>query len=117
LLKKEKLMDISVENVGLVAVIRFHGNLDTNSAPEGQQSLNKIIDDGGSKLLVNLAGVDFVSSAGLRILLVTAKRLGSAGGDMRISNLNEVVDEVFEMSGFSTILDVYETESQALDGF
>ena len=110
-------MDISVEKADSVTVIRFVGNLDTNSAPGGQESLNKIIDDGGSKLLVSLAGVEFVSSAGLRILLATAKRLGSTGGDLRISNLNEVVGEVFEMSGFSTILNVYETEQQALDGF
>ena len=44
-------MDISVENVGSVNVIRFIGNLDTNSAPEGQESLNKVIDEGGAKLL------------------------------------------------------------------
>lgn len=110
-------MNISVEEVGSVTVVRFQGNLDTTSSPEGQESLNKIIDDGGSKLLVSFAEVEFVSSAGLRILLATAKRLGASGGGLRISNLNEVVGEVFEMSGFSTILSVYDTEQKALDGF
>jgi anti-sigma B factor antagonist len=51
------------------------------------------------------------------VLLATAKRLGGIGGSLRICGLNEAVNEVFEISGFSTILDVFPTRDEALQGF
>lgn len=107
-------MDISIIEIGSVKVFRLEGNLDTNTSPEVQESINQEISQGATKILVNLENVDFVSSAGLRVLLATAKRLGGVGGALRISNLNETVTEVFEISGFSTILDVCANEEEAL---
>jgi anti-anti-sigma factor len=106
-----------VSEIGSVVIARFGGNLDTNTSPAAQNTLNELIEKGSTKILVNLEKVDFVSSAGLRILLATAKRLSGAGGSLRITNLNETVFEVFEISGFSTILDVFSTEELALEGF
>ena len=110
-------MNISTTNIESVSVVRLEGNLDTNTSSDAEESLNQLIDGGASKILVNFADVDFVSSAGLRILLATAKKLSRAGGNLRISNLNETVSEVFEISGFSTILDVFGSEEEALQGF
>ncbi len=110
-------MNISTTNIESVSVMRLEGNLDTNTSSDAHESLNQLIDGGASKVLVNFADVDFVSSAGLRILLATAKRLSGSGGNLRISNLNETVAEVFEISGFSTILDVFASEEEALQGF
>ena len=110
-------MNISSTTIESVTVVRLEGNLDTNTSSEAQDSLNKLIDEGASKILVNFDKVDFVSSSGLRILLATAKRLSGTGGNLRISNLNETVAEVFEISGFSTILSVFPTEDEALQGF
>jgi len=61
--------------------------------------------------------LDYISSAGLRVLLVTAKRLGGSGGSLHICGLNETVDEVFEISGFSVILNVFGTADEAMQGF
>jgi anti-anti-sigma factor len=110
-------MNISSTTIESVSVVRLEGNLDTNTSSEAQDTLNKLIDEGASKILVNFDKVDFVSSSGLRILLATAKRLSGTGGNLRISNLNETVTEVFEISGFSTILSVFPTEDEALQGF
>jgi anti-sigma B factor antagonist len=110
-------MNITTTNIESVSVVRLEGNLDTNTSTDAQGSLNQLIDGGASKVLVNFASVDFVSSAGLRILLATAKKLSGSGGNLRISNLNETVSEVFEISGFSTILDVFGSEEEALRGF
>ena len=110
-------MNISTTNIESVAVVRLEGNLDTNTSSDAQESLNQLIEGGAAKILVNFTGVDFVSSAGLRILLTTAKKLSAAGGNLRISNLNETVSEVFEISGFSTILDVFGSEEDGLQGF
>ena len=110
-------MQISSETVEDVLVVRLEGNLDTNSSPEAQDYLNKAIDDGAARVIVSFDQVEFVSSAGLRVLLVTAKRLAGAGGNLRVCGLNETVSEVFEISGFSTILNVFASESEALSGF
>ena len=110
-------MNITSEAVGSITVVRFEGRIDTNTSTEAQESLTQLMDAGSSKLLANLSKVDFVSSAGLRVLLYTAKRLSGAGGSLRISDLNESVAEVFEISGFSTILDVFGSEEEALRDF
>jgi anti-sigma B factor antagonist len=107
-------MEITSQATDGTTVVRMSGNLDTNTSSEAQEFLNAKMDDGVSAIVVSLEKVDFVSSAGLRILLATAKRLGASGGSLRICGLNETVNEVFEMSGFSTILDVFPSESDAL---
>jgi anti-anti-sigma factor len=61
--------------------------------------------------------LDFISSAGLRVLLATAQELKQDGGDLRVCSLNESVKEVFDLSGFSTLLMVLENEETALSGF
>jgi len=66
---------------------------------------------------VNLEKLDYISSAGLRVLLATAKKLKAIGGELRVCSLNEIVTEVFDISGFDLILTVLPSESEALDGF
>jgi anti-anti-sigma factor len=110
-------MEISTKEIEAVSVVRMDGNLDTNTAPEAQQHLDALQDDGVQKILVDFGAVDYVSSAGLRVLLATAKRLGGTGGSLRICGLNDTVNEVFEMSGFSMILSVFGSEEEALAGF
>ena len=110
-------MDISSETKDNITVVRFEGNLDTNTSTDAQDYLNKLIDGGASKVVVCFDKVDFVSSAGLRVLLATAKKLGGGGGVLRVCGLNETVTEVFEISGFATILNVFPSESEALADF
>jgi anti-sigma B factor antagonist len=110
-------MDISSEIKDSITVVRLEGNLDTNTSTDAQVYLNKAINEGASKVVVCFETVDFVSSAGLRVLLATAKKLGGVGGDLRICGLNETVSEIFEISGFSTILNVFPSEAEALADF
>jgi anti-anti-sigma factor len=110
-------MNLNTMTVDTVTVVEMEGNLDTNTSVEAQDHINALIDDGATKLLTDFTKVDFVSSAGLRVLLATAKRLGGIGGSLRICGLNEAVNEVFEISGFSTILDVFPTREDAMKGF
>jgi len=110
-------MKLESNTIDSVTVVEMEGNLDTNTSVDAQEHINTLIDDGAVKLLVDFAEVDFVSSAGLRVLLATAKRLGGSGGSLRICGLNEAVNEVFEISGFSTILDVFPSRDEALKGY
>ena len=100
-----------------VTVIKIEGNLDTQTSPEAQEELDRIVEDGARKLLIDFADLTYISSAGLRVLLATAKKLTTEQGEMRMCNMNEVVKEVFEVSGFSTIFKVFPTDAEALAGF
>ena len=107
-------MNITTEIIDGVTVLRLAGDLDTNSSGGAQETITEIIEGGVSNMLINLKEVGFVSSAGLRILLAAAKKMVSINGTLRISDLNETVNEVFEISGFISILKVFPTEQAAL---
>ena len=110
-------MQISVKTTNGVKVLAFEGRLDTQTSPDAQQQLTRLIEEGGTKMLVNLEKLDYISSAGLRILLIVAKQLKTADGELRVCGLNDVVKEVFDISGFDMILPVSASESEALEGF
>ena len=110
-------MQISVTESDDVRILSFEGNLDTNTAPDAESEINALIDAGTQKLLINFEKLDYISSAGLRILLATAKKLKPAGGDLKICSLNATVQEVFDISGFATILSVTSSEEEALGAF
>ncbi len=110
-------MQISVKNTNEVKVLAFEGRLDTQTSPDAQQQLTRLIEEGGTKILVNLEKLDYISSAGLRILLIVVKQLKTTDGELRICSLNEVVKEVFDISGFDMILPISASESEALEGF
>jgi len=110
-------MEIHIRELGNVTVADLKGDLDTNTAAQCEARLKEIIEGGTTKVLLNLEQLDFMSSAGLRVSLATAKLLQSHGGTLRVCCLNETVQEIFEMSGFITILNVTKTERESLDAF
>lgn len=113
-------MEIATRTHNDVTLVAVVGSLDSNTSPTAQQALDGILSSGTRKLVVDLTALDYISSAGLRVLLATVKRLGgtgAGGGALRLFGLNETVREVFDISGFSTILAVFATEADALKGF
>ena len=110
-------MEIAVSDAGEIKVVRIEGKLDTQSSPHAQAQLTQLIDQGATKLVVNFEKLDYISSAGLDILLKAAKQLEGNSGKLRVCSLNEFVQEVFDISGFTTILTVTKTEPEALEGF
>ncbi len=110
-------MEIAVSDAGEIKVVRIEGKLDTQTSPDAQAQLMQLIDQGATKIVVNFEKLVYISSAGLRILLAAAKRLKGDSGELRICSLNAVVQEVFDISGFTTILTVTKTEPEALEGF
>ena len=110
-------MEINIKQVDGVEVLEFSGNLDTNTAPDAEKTINDLLDGGVSRLLVNFQDLNYISSAGLRVLLATAKKLMASSGALKICSLNSTVQEVFDISGFSTILSVATDEAAALAAF
>ena len=99
-------MEITTTEMEDVKVLAIQGHLDTNTSPDAESAISALIDSSAQKLLINFEELEYISSAGLRVLLATAKKLKASGGDLKICCLNETVQEVFDISGFSTILAV-----------
>jgi anti-sigma B factor antagonist len=110
-------MDIAIRDANDVKVLAFEGNLDTSTAPQAENTINGLLDDGTAKILINFENLNYISSAGLRVLLATAKKIKVVSGGFKICGLNETVQEVFDISGFSTILSVAANEEDALSAF
>ena len=80
------------------------GRLDTLTAPDLELDLNGTL-DGVTELVFDLNGLDYLSSAGLRVLLTAQKRMNTQGA-MRVRNVNETIREIFDVTGFSDILTI-----------
>jgi anti-sigma B factor antagonist len=93
------------------------GSVDALTAPELAKILGDQVAEGHVNLIVNLVGVEFMSSAGLRTLLGAVKDARSHGGDLRIASANPGVDKVLKMSGFHNIAKVYSSQAEAAASF
>ena len=106
-------MALDVKIDGSVHIILMVGRLDSSSASEAETTVKAVIDQGATHLLIDMSGLDYISSAGLRVVLVAAKNMQKSGGAMAICGMSPSVREVFEMTGFLKILKVYDRESEA----
>ena len=97
-------MTITKTQNGTELTIALEGRLDTMTAPELENELKNSL-GGVDSLVLDFEKLDYISSAGLRVLLSAHKSLASKGG-MKVVNINEIVREVFEVTGFSDILTI-----------
>lgn len=108
-------MDISIDKTQDVTVVSAGGRLDAAGAPEIEASCKALIQEGSKRLLLDMATVEYISSAGLRSLLVLAKAVKSAGGAMVLCCLTPAVREVMTISGFDNILSLAADRPSALN--
>ncbi len=99
-------MMLEQETRGDVLVVRPVGRLDSASSPELEKLINEKLDAGTRRLVFDLADMDYVSSAGLRVILLAGKKLRASQGKLVLSGMRDMVREVFEMSGFLTLFQV-----------
>ena len=97
-------MKIETEANGSELVIKLSGRLDTTTAPEFEKEIDDSI-SGVTKLTIDLSELEYISSAGLRVLLKTQKTI-SKNGEMVICGANEIVTEILEVTGFTDILTI-----------
>ena len=98
-------MDISTSYEGDAATVAVSGHLNTNTAGELEQELSEVFGR-TYRVTLDFAGLDYLSSAGLRVLVGAQKQVVAAGGAMRIVYLADDVREVFEITGLIDVLDV-----------
>ena len=97
-------MTITKQLNGDCLTLAIEGRLDTLTAPELEAEIDKSV-SGANSLVLDFAKLDYVSSAGLRVLLSAHKKMQAKGG-MKIVHVNEIVNEVFEVTGFANILNI-----------
>lgn len=100
-----------------VAKIKIDGYLDSSTFPRLQEYLSSLVAQGQYRLLLDLSDLDYISSAGLGVLMGMLREVRDKGGDLKIVNMSEKIERVFNLLGFSRILRLYSAEERAVDDF
>ncbi len=98
-------MEIKKQAEGTNLTVALSGRLDTTTAPELEKELKNSI-TGVTDLTLDFEGLEYISSAGLRVLLSAQKAMNASKGKMKIVGANEIVKEIFDVTGFSDILTI-----------
>lgn len=113
----EGMVDLKEETQGDILVLKMSGRLDAVSSPIVERKIFDYINDGVHKLLLDFSGVDYLSSAGMRMLLSTTKKLKTLAGKLVVCCVTTNVMDVLKMSGFDHVLELTETEEDGLRKF
>jgi anti-anti-sigma factor len=110
-------MDISTTDVNRVTVIVVSGRVDSATAPELENSLKQLVESDKTRLVLDLAGVDYMSSAGLRAMVSTLKSVKRVSGDLRLASPSQRVAEVLRLAGLTSIFSIYATQADAVSSY
>jgi stage II sporulation protein AA (anti-sigma F factor antagonist) len=108
-------MDLQTKIENNAIVVTISGRLDAVTAPEFEKRIQELIDSGNIYIAVDFEQLDYISSAGLRGLLLMAKLLSAKGGRACLANVNGNVRSVFDMCGFNTVFKMENSVVEALD--
>jgi anti-anti-sigma factor len=110
-------MEVGVERRGNARVIAVKGRIDHLNASAFHESLRPHLQDccsGGDGIVLDLSGLDYISSAGLRIFMMAAKQARAQGGRIAVAQMQALVQEIFEISHFHLVYEIFATTDQAV---
>lgn len=110
-------MDVTTREQGEVLVVSVTGSIDALTAVELSDRLSSELEAGRSSLVGDLDAVEYTSSAGLRVILATLKDARQRGGDLRLARVRPTVRRVLDLSGFTSILQVFDDLDDAVRSF
>lgn len=110
-------VEMKGEVKGGILLLKMKGRFDTISSPVAERAIFEYINNGHNKIVFDFFGVNYLSSAGMRSLLSIAKKLKTLSGKLVICNINDNVMDVLKMSGFDRVLELSQTEDDALRKF
>jgi anti-sigma B factor antagonist len=111
------MLVINVSGMDNSSVVEVNGRVDSMSANQLGDALSNVIDDGHVKLVLDLSGVEYMSSAGLREIVTAVKKVKRASGDLRLAQPSDRVREVLEMAGLDTIIRIFPTQGDAINSY
>ena len=107
-------MEITERKTADVVTLGLSGKLDATTAKTFEEKLLSQIESGERRFVINLAQLDYISSSGLRVFLLAAKRLNIANGKIGLCSLQDPVREVFDIAGFSSVFSIYGSDDDAI---
>lgn len=107
-------MNLEQERRDDILILRPQGRLDSSSSPELERVITEQLDAGTQRVVFDLTGLEYISSAGLRVVLLAGKKLRASKGKLVLVGLRDMVREVFDMSGFLTLFAVTQTLDEGL---
>jgi anti-sigma B factor antagonist len=110
-------MDILEKKSNDIQIITLGGRMDAYSSNDVERQLNSLIEANQVKIILNLTGLEYISSSGLRVLLAALKKSRKASGDIRLAGMRPYVKEVFDIAGFTQLFKIFDQEEAAIDSF
>lgn len=107
-------MEISEQREGDIIVLSPVGRVDNDTSPEFQTKLLACVGSTATTVLIDFSGVEYISSAGLRALMMASKQSKATNGRLAAASLTPMVKEIFTISRFSLVVQVFETTAQAI---
>ncbi len=101
-------MQINVRKDQNLLIVSVCGRMDTVTAPDFQEKMQEFLNQGEKKIIMDFCDLEYVSSAGLRCILFAAKKAKAAGGAVACCGLQTMVKKVFDVSGFTAMIPVFE---------
>ena len=109
-------MEITQEKIGTITAVALKGRMDAGTSKSVEDHLLKLIDGGEHRLVVDFTQLDYISSVGLRVLILASKKVKPLQGSIVVCSLQPTIKQVFEVAGFTTIFKVYPTRDDAVAG-
>lgn len=110
-------LGINIRDAGEITVLELEGELDTYSCPSVRDTIVRLVDEGKKQILLNMAGVEYIDSAGLGTLVGGLKRATEHEGVLKIVHANEQLQKVFNITGLVRVFEQFEDEDEALRSF
>ena len=110
-------MELVEEKQGKALVIGIRGRLDTTTYAQLEKRLEELMESGETRILADCTMMDYISSSGLRVLLIGLKKARLYEGRFAICSLRDNIREIFEISGFMSIFEVFPTRESALSSY
>jgi anti-sigma B factor antagonist len=116
-------MEINHKRLNRVDLLKIEGRMDAANAPQLKQQLDSLFEQGRYRIVLDLAGLEYIASPGLRVLIEARKRARDwkitdlEGGDVRIANLPQRIKEVFDLTGFTSLFEIYPDTLEAVGSF
>jgi anti-anti-sigma factor len=112
-----EVLQIVIKKRDTVDVVYMSGRLDTNTSAEADAALKQLVASESRHILLNLHNLNYISSSGLRVMILALRETKKKQGDLKISCLKPVVKEIFHMAGFDRLFLLYDTEDAAIKSF
>ena len=110
-------MEIIEENQSGINIFKLNGRLDSNTSQGFEKKIFQAIDDGSKSMLIDFKDLEYISIAGLRVILKATKALKREEGKMMLCDMQDYVKEVFEITGFDSFLQIVGSMDDALQSF